>query len=228
MSLHVQGLIRHFGETKKSYGVGALFHEATLLVINRLVRFEILEAMTAELKDIHDDRFFDAAGFEGRFVTSEELRGFVENFSEVFTSEFVERALARGDRCYGIFDGRELAAFGWYSERPTRLFSNFILGFAGGYTYVYNAYTRPAYRGKRLHAVGMCRALRELHSEGKRGLVALVDSKNFASSRSTTRMGFRNFGRVFLLYLGRYSKSFVTPGCRPYGFRVKTELGAER
>jgi hypothetical protein len=128
---------------------------------------------------------------------------------------------ARGDRCYALFDGESLAAYGWYSNLPTPIDEHFVLHFDRAYTYMYGGYTLPAYRGKRLHAVGMCRALRAITEEGKKGLISDVFSNNFASLQSVTRMGYRIFGEVYLFRAGNHCFTYATNGCRNYGCWVE-------
>jgi len=79
----------------------------------------------------------------------------------------------------------------------------------------------PAYRGKRLHAVGMCRALRAVTEEGRNGLISWVFSNNFASLRSVMRMGYRIFGEAYVLRAGTRSFTYATSACRDYGFWVE-------
>ena len=97
-----------------------------------------------------------------------------------------------------------------------------MLHFDHAYTYMYKGYTVPAYRGKRLHAVGMCRALRAFTDEGKKGLISYVFSNNFASLHSVLRMGYRIFGEVYVLRAGTHAFTYATIGCRDYGFRVES------
>ena len=129
---------------------------------------------------------------------------------------------SEGDRCYTLFDGERLAAYGWYSDLPTPIDEHFVLHFDRAYTYMYAGYTLPAYRGKRLHAVGMCRALRAITEEGKKGLISFVFSNNFASLQSVMRMGYRIFGEVYLFRAGNYCFAYATNGCRNYGFWVES------
>jgi hypothetical protein len=89
---------------------------------------------------------------------------------------------------------------------------------------MFKGYTVPAQRGKRLHAVAMCQALQALANEGQRGLVSYVASNNFASLKSTARMGYRQFGDLYLVQAAGRSFTWATPGCRPYGFRVEATL----
>jgi hypothetical protein len=121
-----------------------------------------------------------------------------------------------------LFDGDALASYGWYSEKPSPIDDHFVLHFDPAYTYMYKGYTLPAYRGRRLHAVGMCRALRAFAGESKTGLISYVEANNFASLRSVARMGYRVFGNVYLLRAANRAFTFATRSCRNYGFWVES------
>jgi len=208
-------------ENIQRYGVRAALHDLACRALNRLASFQILEGMTVRMQDVRDPALFDAPGFEGRFVGEDELARFAHEEAHDFSIEFLRGARARGDRCYALFDRDALAAYGWYSGIPTPIDEHFVLHFDPAWTYMYKGYTAPAYRGRRLHAVGMCRALRAFAEEGKRGLVSYVLSNNFASLHSVTRMGYAIFGEVYVLRAAGHSITYETPGCSEYGFRVE-------
>jgi hypothetical protein len=69
--------------------------------------------------------------------------------------------------------------------------------------FMYKGFTRPEYRGQRLHAVAMANALMECAKEGRRGLVCFVEANNFNALKSCYRMAW-----VF----GRSSRSLPRPG----------------
>lgn len=209
------------------YGVGATLHDLQCRLINKVAKFEILRGMIARVQDIRDPALFRVAGFEARFVGEDELWKYANDRAHEITPEFLRSALSRGDRCYALFEGKALAAYGWYSDLRTPLGEHFMLHFDRGWTYMYKGYTMAAYRGKRLHAAGMCGALRELTDEGRNGLISCVASNNFASLHSVTRMGYRIFGDVYLLRAAGRSFAYATRGCRPYGFWVEP-LGQAR
>ncbi|HLH30360.1 MAG TPA: GNAT family acetyltransferase, partial [Terriglobia bacterium] len=93
--------------------------------------------------------------------------------------------------------------------------------FDSRYVYMYKGFTAVAYRGQRLHAIGMTRALAEYQSRGFRGLVSYVESNNFDSLRSCYRMGYRNCGQIRVLRAA--GKYFVRPDthCRQYGLAIE-------
>ena len=112
------------------------------------------------------------------------------------TPEFVRAAFDRGDRCYVITDGRRIASYGWYSCRSTPIFGGLMFCFDPAYTYMYKGYTHPDYRGLRLHAIGMSRALAESSGPDCRGLVSFVERTNQSSLKSCYRMGYTGVTKI--------------------------------
>jgi len=206
----------------RKYGVRAALHDIECRLVNKVAHFEILKGMTVRVQDVHDPSLFEAEGFDARFVGDDELAKFAHEGAHELSVDFLRNASGRGDRCYALFHGKALAAYGWYSKLPTPIDEHFVLHFGQAWTYMYKGYTVPAYRGKRLHAVGMCRALRAFTEEGQKGLISCVASTNFASLHSVSRMGYRIFGEVYVLRAGGRSFTYATKGCRDYGFWVES------
>ncbi len=212
--------VDYVAATVRQYGAGALLHDLQIRLLNRLAQFQVLKGMTVRVPDVRDRSLFDARGFQCRFADAAELQQLARDEANQLSPDFLRLALSRGDRCYALFDGARLAAYGWYTQRPAPLDEHFTLHFGAGWTYMFKGYTLPAWRGKRLHAVGMCRALRAIADEGRQGLISCVASNNFASLQSVTRMGYRIFGAAALLRVAGRSMTWATPGCRKFGFRV--------
>ena len=219
--MDTQKAVGYLRDHAHKYGIGATLHELQNRLINKVVHFEILKGMTVRTRDVKDPSLFEAPGFDARFVDPEQLREYAQDSAYQMTPEFLRTALARRDRCYALFNGSKLAAYGWYSSLPSPLDEHFVLHFDRAWTYMYKGYTMPAYRGKRLHAVGMCRALQALTEEGREGLISCVGSSNFASLHSVTRMGYKIFGDVYMLRVRGSAFTHATRGCREYGFRVE-------
>ncbi|MDA8108914.1 MAG: GNAT family acetyltransferase [Betaproteobacteria bacterium] len=219
--MHLRQAVGSIRENFERYGLAAAAHDVGCRAVNKVVDLRILRAMSVRVEDVKDPRMFEAPGLVARFAGYDELAKYACDETLDLPEDFLREARARGDRCYAIFDGDTLAAYGWYSNRPMPVDEHFLLQFDARYTYMYKGYTVPAYRGRRLHAVGMCRALRALTDEGRKGLVSWVYSNNFASMQSVLRMGYRVFGTVYLLRAGRLSFARATRSCREYGFRVE-------
>jgi RimJ/RimL family protein N-acetyltransferase len=144
----------------------------------------------------------------------------------------VHRALAAKDECFAIVDGDRLAAYGWYSRAGTAHLSDTLrLHFDRDWAYMYRGFTHPAYRGQRLHAIGMTMALASYLQRGTRGFVSMVESRNEASLKSCARMGYTEFGTLYEFRIARLLGVrkpqsawmqrhiiFRTPGCQAFGF----------
>lgn len=214
--------VRHVVDQTRAFGPAAALHDLQMRAVNRAVPFQILKGMTAVLADI-DRRLLEAPGFDARFATRDELMAALADpeLAEEMSAEFVESALARGDECFGLFDGDTLASFGWYSTQPTPIAQDLVLHFDPAWVYMYKGYTLASHRGRRLHGIGMSMALAAYTDRGARGLISYVKSNNFQSLRSIHRTGYRVFGEVFVLRaLGRVL-TWATPGCQPYAFRLE-------
>jgi hypothetical protein len=215
-------VVTRTNDLAKQFGRRAAFHDLQSRVLNKLMPFQVLKGMTATADEI-DKRLLDSGTFATRFCTRDELLAAltVAELAEEMSADFVETALAKGDECYGIFDGSQLVSMGWYSNHPTPLSDKLTLCFDRSWMYMYKGYTLHAYRGKRLHGVGMSKALCAYTKRGARGLISYVKSTNFQSLRSTERMGYRIFGDVYIAQpIGR-SVTWATPGCAEYDFRVE-------
>jgi hypothetical protein len=165
--------------------------------------------------------FFDVdPRYEHGFLDEPALRRFARDEEYDLPGGFLDEALARGDRCYAILDGGRLASFGWYAVRPTPIERGLYLCFDPHRVYMYKGFTHRAYRGRRLHAIGMTRALSQVLSEGAAGIVSYVDSTNTSSLASCYRMGYEDVGRIYVARLGGRAFALADAGCRAQGIHV--------
>lgn len=205
----------------KRHGAAALLHSIALRAINRLVPFRILRGVHVAKAD--PEFLAYPAQFTPSFLSPRELHRFAEDPACEMSRAFVDEALRHGDECYAICDGQTLAAYGWYSTRPTPIDPPQLeLHFGEGYVYMYKGFTDSRYRGQRLHAIGMSRALEHYLASGFRGFVAYVESTNFDSLKSCFRMGYAVFGSIYILRLFGRTFAWSTPGCDAFQFRVTT------
>lgn len=218
----VEAILKRMNETASSFGRRAALHELQYRIVNRLVPFQVIKGMTATTDGI-DKTLLDAGDMQTRFATRDDLLAAASNpeVAEEMSDEFVVEAMARGDECYGIFDGPTLVSFGWYSNQPSQFSAGLDLHFDRTWMYMYKGYTLRSYRGKRLHGVGMSRALYAYAERGFRGLISYVRSTNFQSLRSTTRMGYQIFGEIYIAEAMGRPLVWASPGCAAYQFSVK-------
>lgn len=101
----------------------------------------------------------------------------------------VEKGLAiEGNHAYGLYEGELLVCYGWISLkyfglRPTPLLPTDA--------YLWDAYTHPAFRGRRLHSYLNYCLIRRCVRQGKSRIVVIVADYNRASSQTYKRLGFR-------------------------------------
>ena len=214
------GKLRKLVSEVKRKGVSPALHDLSLKTVNALVLFKIMRGVFIERVD---PAFLISPGrYTPLFLAAETIRNLARDPENGMSEDFLVEALSKGDECFGLLDGERLAAYGWYSSAPTRIDpADLLLRFGAEYVYMYKGFTHPRYRGQRLHAIGMTMALREYLSRGRKGLVSYVESNNFESLKSCYRMGYAEFGSVYVMkLLGRYL-TFSSRGCRRFGFGVE-------
>jgi hypothetical protein len=182
--------------------------------------------------------------YSAGFVGADVLRTHAEQPEYDLSDSFQRRALAVDDECFAIRHADVLAAYGWYSTSANHFSDSLTLHFSPRWVYMYRGFTHPAYRGQRLHAIAMTLALRAYRARGFDGLTTCVEARNEASLKSCYRMGYRDFGTIYGLRLGRllglrhargrllnHELIYCTPGCRRFGFwleRTGDTTGAGR
>lgn len=202
----------------KTIGFANSFKDYSFKAANRLIILNVLRGMSIQKVDPSylelDERY------EGRFLSPEELMEYSQHPEYNLPEEFVSQAIAKGDECYAILNGKFIASYGWYSNEQTIVSDELDLKYNKDYIYMYNGYTHKNYRGQRLHAIGMTRALDHYLRAGKKGIVSYVEEANHRSLQSVYRMGYVDFGKVFIAKLFGHYFIRHTPGCEAFGFRI--------
>ena len=211
---------RYWRSHAKSHGtwrtVKCLGHRAT----NHIVPHATLVCVSITAADV-DPQFLQVPlGFEARFLSARDVNALVQQEEMGVPAKFARSALNKGDRCYALLDANGVVSFGWYSHLPTAIDDDLMFVFDPSYVYMYFGYTLPAYRGKRLHAVGMAKALEQYTREQCCGLISFVESNNFASLRSCERMGYKQVGRIFTTRFGGHRWIHASKECDSLRIRV--------
>lgn len=211
----------------KSVGLPKTLADVGLRVANRAVLLKVLKGIRIETVDT---RFLEPEQtYVGGFLDEATLRKFANDPRWELSHAFLDEALAKGDECYGFLAGNDLAAYGWYSNKPTTLdFKGLRLQFNDNYIYMYKGFTAPDHRGQRLHAIGMTRALEAYLHRGYRGIVSYVEWNNFASLKSCYRMGYRDLGNVLIAGVRGHYILRHDAGCEAYAFRVERTSNGHR
>ncbi len=187
----------------KSYGINKTIQGFGMSLINRIICVKILKGI--KIEKANPDFLKCNERYRCLFLGHAELQEFSKDPEYDLLPQFLDEAFEKGDECHAILDGPRLAAYGWYSSQPTAYSPGLQLHFDSRYIYMYKGFTHCNYRGQRLHAVGMTRALVAYLERGFKGIVSIVEWNNFASLNSCYRMGYEDFGNLYVLgFLGRF------------------------
>ncbi len=207
----------------KRYGITKIIRDVGLRALNRVIMLNVL--MGIRIENVNPDFLHCSERYHCLFLDRAALQEFSGNSEYHLSQQFLDTAFAKGDECYAILDGSRLAAYGWYSSRPTAVeVPGLQLHFDPRYIYMYKGFTHDDYRGQRLHAVGMTRALAAYLERGYMGIVSYVDWNNFASLNSCYRMGYEDFGKAYALGFGGRYLLHSSSGCRQYAFGLELEI----
>jgi len=216
--VRIQRISAEFRSQASSFGLWSVLRAFAIRAIQRVIDFKVLRAMCIT---VVVPGFLELpTGMTADFLDRETLRRMTAEAKYDLTAEFLDDALAKGDECYAIVDGAEPAAYGWYAHSPTRMSDGMLVQFDPAYVYMYKGLTLDAYRGRRLHAIGMTRALAAYRAQGFKGLVSYIESDNLNSLKSAYRIGYVDFGRVFIIRMWGRLVTFRTPGCAAFGFGI--------
>lgn len=176
--------------------------------------------------------------YRAGFVDAAALRDYVGRVDYELPSGVFQSAVAAGDACFAIHEGRTLAAYQWYSTRAHAFADTVDVQWRPGLVYLHHAFTHPSYRGRRLNATATTLALRHYLAQGQAGVVCCVENDNQTSLRSFSRVGFYHVGTIVAFKVGRLlgvrpSRNslldrfivYNSPGCRSLGFRFVTRRG---
>lgn len=212
--------VRHLRQIARVHGVSASLNDIAVRALNKLLYYRKLQCVVIE--DVAPKYYALPEGFSFSLVSPSDLMKIAESPEYEMTLDFVEAALAKGDTCYGIWKDAALASYGWYSHVPTALDNERLsFRFDPWYVYMYKGFTLDAYRGKRLHAIGITRALAAYRQGGFSGLVSYVESNNFDSLRSCDRMGFSKCGCIEVLGIGGHYRVRHEKSCAKYGLDLR-------
>jgi len=207
------------------HGAAAAAHQLAMKAVNRVALFKILRGVTITQPAAGFLAY--PKGYNAGILSDEQLRLLAGQPENEMSQEFLDHAAVRGDQCYGFLDNGRLAAYGWYSSAPTPVgIDDFVLSFSPSYVYMYKGFTHPDYRGQRLHAIGMTRALQYYLGKGFKGLVSYVESTNYDSLKSCFRMGYVQFGSVYVLRAFGRAAAWSGPGCERFAFGLTRPAGA--
>ena len=170
-------------------------------VASRITPFSIYRIMRLRADKIAPGFEKLPHGFSIRALTTAEAFDHAEDSRNDMTVAFVQEAVANDETCMGVFNGDQLAAYGWYADKPCHTRRELYVFFGNTHKYQHKGFTYPAYRGRRLHAFGKAYACRYYTRQGYTGIFSIVEAHNLNSLRSNLRMGAEVAGSLYVLML---------------------------
>ena len=143
-----------------------LYRAAQHAITCDISRLMVLER--AEMREIAVD-----SEARYRFLSPSDVETFADDPANELSSEFSCRLTAGYDRCYAALVRGHLAAYIWLASgsieaehnRGRTAASGVAISFPADAVFVYKAYTRSEFRGRRLYAALLQGAMQELAAE---------------------------------------------------------------
>jgi hypothetical protein len=185
------------GTIRQRHGFRAAAQWLTSRSMETALHVELSQMLRLRLESLPPFSGFDPE-IAFRFLTPAEVNRFAQDPRNQLAAEFPARAQSGHDVCLAALRGDRLASYSWYAFRSIegRHHVGVSMSYSANTAYMYNAFTRPEYRGRRLYGIGITLALRELAERGVTQLITTVNCANFASLQSCRRIGFENIGRL--------------------------------
>lgn len=203
----------------KHHGILPVAEDIALRGINHVVFLKVFHCMKFDA--VKPEFLAAPEGYRGMLLNSGQLTHYASLAEYELPRAFVDEACAKGDQCYGLFAGDVLAAYQWYTIKPTNSgWRGIIVSFDNQYVYMYKAFTHPNHRGNRLYPVGVTTMLAASLARGYKGLLCLVEATNFASLKACYRMGFTDCGRLYAALISDRFMFHGDPASRQFSFRL--------
>lgn len=116
----------------------------------------------------------------------------------------LEGRLQKGG-CFGIFEAGKLAAYSWYSSGkiPTAMGGHALCKLPGNTLYLYDAYVRPEFRGRRIAGLMRHQLHQALAMQGATSFISITLAFNKSSRRFKSKLGAEEFETRFLFSIAR-------------------------
>ena len=162
----------------------------------------------------------ELSGFTARQLSTEEVRACVARGEDWFYTSDLERSIARGDKCWGAFDGDVLVSSIWFAaERRNQLGLNLQPPPVGNIGH--RMITRPDYRGRRISEFLKDTALKKYWKSGIRWASGTVFSTNYPSLASSRHRGGRWVGLIVQLGPDSWRCSWMLSFWEPHLHKVE-------
>ncbi|MDH3886312.1 MAG: GNAT family N-acetyltransferase [Desulfobacterales bacterium] len=214
--------IHYYKSHLKRHGVLKTVFRLFSQSVNKLFTLKIRYLIKFDLKALNSEDLAVDDRFQITRLEPDWLSRHVDLEEYQMSKSFLNRAQRKGDICFGILNNGMVAAFSWYSNKPSLLLEGELeLKFSNNCLYVHNVYTHPDYRGRRLLAIGISNALRELSTLGFNSFISVVAFDNFSSLKSMYRMGWKKVGQFIYIRFFKTQTGFSIGKKKHSGFEVR-------
>jgi GNAT superfamily N-acetyltransferase len=195
-------------------------HRAAYKVCNRVFPYMTFHAVWMEGTPGPEPNGFETYGREIRELSKDEIFHLARTPGSGMDETHAE-SVERGDRCLALMDGEFAACLCWYARKgPVPLRGLWSVNFDDDCVYVHGAFTHPLHRGQRLLQCNLDAAFRQFSDQGRRRMVALVESHNYASLRAFRRAGYYHEGTIHTVRIGAESFIRHSANCADLGVRI--------
>ncbi len=205
---------------RRQFGSRASLASLCDRVAKRLMHFQVDHVLCFDVDRLPEPPPADT-GLEFRFLTPDEIRTFAADPANQLDQSMADRAAARYDQCLGVLAGDRLAGYGWcaFDSIEPEHGGGVAMSWPRHVAYMYNGFTRPEFRGRRLNGLRVLWAAKELAARGIQKLVALVEWTNWASLRSSLDAGGTSLGRLVTFGIGRRRWSYFPKAAQEMGIQ---------
>jgi hypothetical protein len=204
-------MLASLAKTRRNFGSPAAIRWFGARVLEKVLWVESSELLLLNA-ELQAPPMETLAGFSFQFLPASEVAEFSTNARGNLSSEFIANAASRGEMCVAVLKENQIVSYSWYALHSIEG-ENHVgvpMSYSADFAYLYNAYTRPEFRGHRLFGSGISVALRALTAQNITKLIATVNGSNYSSLKSLRQAGFSRLGRIWTF--GHGAKRFaITP-----------------
>lgn len=214
----------NIGDQINRYGYRKTAFDIILKIAYRAIKGQIFNVYALPPDDFNTSALnLGALPYSFGFLELEQLLPLIRPEEMTMDHKFAEKGYAKGDRCFGVIDGDNLAHYSWYSATPTIVLDDLKFHFSKDKVYMFNAYTSHKYRGKKLYPLAVTQAVKNYINHGFVGALTIIAANNFSSISAVEQIGFSAIGRFYVSSVGG---SYVYPssGCTNNGVRLVKSL----
>jgi ribosomal protein S18 acetylase RimI-like enzyme len=222
---------RRAANTYSRYGIFTLLHALVVRLIRRILGIDIFNVLWINAGALAVPSQNDPE-MTFRWLTDDEVRRFAADPSNDLDPKLAGR-IAEGTRfCLAALKDDRLAGYCNYALDSLTIAyvrnAKTRISYSHGLAHVYNGFTYPEFRGRRLLETNMRLAAQELARHNIGELFALVEWTNWPSLRVFQRMGYRRLYRFVSIPIAGRTVLVIGPKAERHLLRFEMEGAVAR